>query len=55
MGVIKNGIMTVGNKKLRVQVYGYERDGEFVETDVWVNKIDLENVGAFDALQEKAE
>lgn len=56
MGIIKEGVMSLGDKKLRVKIFGYEgENNKFIETDVWVSKMDLDNIGILDAYQEKAE
>lgn len=56
MAMIKFGKLDFGHKKLRVLIEGHEdENGEFIKDEVWVNHMDIENIGLFDAYQEKAE
>jgi len=45
MGIIRNGTMKYGEKRLRVKVFGREENGKFVPYETWINETDLVNVG----------
>lgn len=48
MGVIRSGAMKIGGKKCRIKVFGYEKDGNFVECDTYISQTDLTNIGVLD-------
>jgi hypothetical protein len=50
--ILKNGIIKTTYRdrvvSLRVLVEGYEEKGKFISVQVWVNQMDLENLGILD-------
>ena len=45
MRLIKNVTIKIGEKKVRIKVFGYEKDGKFVASETWINETDLVNIG----------
>ncbi len=45
MGIIKDGTVKIGGRRVRVKVFGYKEDGKFVAAQTYMNNTDLVNIG----------